>query len=195
MNFFTSDIHFSDIETMMHEGRPFKSIKHYDKYIVSLWNKMMDKNDTLYVIGDLLDSNTKTSIECWLEAFKFIKKVKANIVLIIGNNEQRIIKRNFQNNFEEFRQFCLNNGIKDVKRNEKLSFGGYNFYLTHEPKNSKSNYINLVGHLHRTGGLWFPLGLNMACDLNYFKPFSEHDILFQLKQKAKYFKDKNYNVC
>ena len=55
MNYFISDIHFSDWDTLHQDSRPFKSPKEYDKYIIKLWNKTMTKNDTLYVIGDLSD--------------------------------------------------------------------------------------------------------------------------------------------
>ena len=100
MNFFTSDIHFSDTETMLHDRRPFKNIKHYDRHTIKTWNKMMTKNDTLYVVGDLFDCNNKNS-EVWKRCVKYFKKIKAKIVLILGNNEERIIRWHFNNSFSK----------------------------------------------------------------------------------------------
>lgn len=194
MIFFTSDIHFSDNETMNHENRPFKNAKQYDKFIIKTWNKTMKKGDTLYVVGDLFDCNNHSEV-VWKNSVGYFKKIKANIVLIIGNNEERIIRRFFDNKFEKFKEFCLSIGIKDVKKNLKLNFGDHNFYLTHKPCDYKEGFVNLVGHLHRSRGMWYSFGLNVACDLNYFRPYSENDILFQLKEKNKHFSiDKNFSL-
>lgn len=194
MNYFTSDVHFSDWDTMLHDDRPFKSTKQYDKYIIKTWNKMMTKKDTLYVIGDLFDCNNSQSV-VWKDALDYIKKVKVNVVLIMGNNEDRIMKHYFDNSFTKFKDFCLSVGFKDVKKNAYLSFGGYKFYLTHMPINYKQNYVNLVGHLHRSRGMWYSFGLNVSVDLNHYRPLSEKDILFQLSEKAKYYGiDKNFDV-
>ena len=193
MIFFTSDIHFSDAETMLNDNRPFKNVRKFDKHIIKIWNKLMNKNDTLYVVGDLLDCNDTTE-PVWQNCLGYFKKIKAKIVLIIGNNEQRIIDRYFNKSFNKFKEMCLSYGIYDVKKNEKLSFGGYKFYLTHEPVNYKEGYVNLVGHLHRSRGQWYSFGINVSCDLNYFRPYSTDDILFQLKQKEKYYKNPNFSL-
>ena len=94
MNYFTSDIHFCDITTLKADCRPFKSINQFDKYIIKLWNKTAKKNDTIYVVGDLLDCDGPNHFS-WHKALKYIKKIKANIVLIMGNNEQRILDNYF----------------------------------------------------------------------------------------------------
>ncbi len=194
MIYFTSDIHFSDDETMIHDDRPFKNIKKYDRYTLRLWNKIMGKDDTLYVIGDLLDCNSPKSV-VWKKSLPYFKKIKAKIILIMGNNEYRIMEHYFDNNFEKFKKFLINLGISDVKKEEHLSFGGLDFYLTHKPVDYKNGYINLVGHLHRSRGQWYSFGLNVSCDLNHFRPYSQKDILFQLQEKAKYYPtDDNFQL-
>jgi len=193
MNFFTSDIHFSDVETMKHDDRPFKSIKEYDKQTIKTWNKMMTKNDTLYVVGDLFDCNHKNS-ELYKIAAPYFKKIKANIVLILGNNEDRIIEYFFDGSFKRFKDYCLSIGIKDVKKNLKLKFGGEKFYLIHKPIDKIEGYVNIVGHLHRSRGMWYSFGLNVSCDLNHYRPYSEDDILFQLNEKKKHYGNENFTL-
>ena len=51
MNFFTSDTHFYDLETLSIDDRPFKSAKQFDNYVLKTWNKQAKKGDTIFVIG------------------------------------------------------------------------------------------------------------------------------------------------
>ena len=51
MIYFTSDIHFDDLDTLVNDNRPFKSTKQFDKYIIKTFNKQAKKEDTIYVIG------------------------------------------------------------------------------------------------------------------------------------------------
>jgi calcineurin-like phosphoesterase family protein len=194
MKYFISDIHFSDEITMKLENRPFKSVHQYDKYIIKMINKKATKNDDLYVIGDFFDCDDERCVG-WKKTFGYINKIKANIILIIGNNEIRIIDNFFGGDFEAFRQVCTANGIKDVKVNDVVEFAGLKFFLTHEPKDHKNGFVNLCGHLHRSRGTWYSFGLNMSCDLNNFIPYSESDILFQLSQRDKYYNsDENFKI-
>lgn len=194
MNYFTSDIHFSDEETLIQDSRPFKNVKCFDKHALKSLNKYAKKGDNLYVVGDLMDCCDENS-HVWEKSISLIKRIKANIILIIGNNEERIIKYYFNGNFNKFKDFCLGIGIKEVKKEEYLSFGGYNFYLTHKPIKHKKEYTNLFGHLHRSRGMWQSFGINVSFDLNHYRPYSEKDILFQLREKEKYWpKDENLRL-
>ena len=194
MKYFTSDIHFSDKTTMKLDNRPFASIEKYDKFIIKSLNKRIKKTDTLYVVGDLLDCDD-FNCKSWEKSIKYIRKINAQIILIIGNNEERIIENFFDGNFENVRQMCIAHGIKDVVKNMIVEFNGLKFFLTHKPKDHNPKYINLFGHLHRSRGTWFSFGLNVSCDLNNFMPYSEDDILFQLDQKSKYYNnDPNFKV-
>ena len=192
MNYFISDIHFSDEITMRLENRPFKSIAKYDRHIIKTLNKRMSANDTLYVIGDFLDCDDATCTG-WKKSLKYASKIKAKIILIVGNNEERIIDSFFGGDFEEFRKVCIENGFKEVKKNDIVEFAGIKFFLTHEPKDHREGFVNLCGHLHRSRGTWYAFGLNMSCDLNNFMPYSEKDILFQLSQKQQHYSlDSNF---
>ena len=186
MNYFTSDIHFSDEATFINEDRPFKNVKEYDEYIINLWNKTMTKDDTLFVVGDMLDCDGP-NFTSWKDSLKYIKKIKASIVLIMGNNEDRIVDNFFGGDYEKFKNHLLKNGIKEVHKDLTMEMRGKNFYLIHNPVDYKKGFINLVGHSHRSKGLWYSFGLSVSCDLNHFRPFSEDNIFFQLKRKEENF--------
>ena len=185
MIFFTSDTHFASEDTLIRENRPFKNSNKFDKYVLVLWNKQTKKEDTIYHLGDFLNYNSKDE-KSWVKTLSYVKKLKANVILIIGNNEQRVIDKHFKGNFEQFREFCIGLGFKDVKIDDEIVINGNKFYLNHYPRNHKNEYINLFGHTHRTTGLWKPYGLNVGCDLNHFFLYSQDEILRILELKNKW---------
>ena len=193
MKFFTSDIHFCDIGTIVCDNRPFKSAKSYDKYVIKHFNKTAKKCDTIYVVGDLLKCDGAGHLE-WVNGLKLIKKIKANIVLIMGNNEDRIVKHFFNNNFDEFVKYCKAHGVKEVYKTLDVEFGGKKFHLVHQIKDGDKRKINLFGHTHLCLGLYHPYGLCVSTDLNHFRLFTEDIILGYLQRKYDYWEpDENSN--
>ena len=113
MFYFSSDIHFDDLDTLINDNRPFKNTKQFDKYVIKTWNRQVNKDDTIYVVGDFMDCNEKGH-DSWKKSIKYVKKIKANVILIMGNNEDRIVKYYFKDDFESFRIVCLEEGFKEV---------------------------------------------------------------------------------
>ena len=195
MYFFTSDAHFNNWETLKNDNRPFSCPKKFDRFVLKTWNRQTRKGDTIFVIGDFLDCDDKTCTR-WKKAVSYPKKLKADVVLILGNNEKRIIKFFFENDFEKFRAFCKENGFKEVYENLDLEFIGHNFFLTHKPLDYKQGVFNLFGHMHRGGGIYKPFGFNIGCDLNHFRLYSETDIQHLIQMKALYWdNDKHINMA
>ena len=193
MKFFTSDIHFSDESTMRSDNRPFKNVNNFDKFIIKDFNKVAKSTDTIYVVGDLLDCDGPDTDE-WIKGLNLVKKINANIVLIMGNNEQRIVKYFFNNNFGEFVKYCKQFGIKEVHKTLDVEFGGKKFHLVHQIKDGDKRKINLFGHTHLCSGLYHPYGLCVSTDLNHFRLFTEEVILGYLKRKVNYWEpDENTN--
>lgn len=182
MYFFTSDTHFNDADTLIVDNRPFKSAKQFDKFVISTWNKQAKAGDTIFVIGDFVDCSGAES-ESWKKSIKYVQQIKADVVLIIGNNEERVIKNFFDNNFESFRSFCIDLGFKEVYKNTIIEVCNTKFFLTHKPKHKQNDMLNLFGHTHRSCGLYKPFGFNIGCDLNHFRLFDENDIKKFLKMK------------
>lgn len=193
MKFFTADIHFCDERTMKSDNRPFKNIKEYDNFIIKNFNQTAKPTDTIYIVGDLLDCDGPDTNE-WQQGLNLIKKIKAQIVLIIGNNEQRIIKHFFNNDFETFVSCCKQYGIKEVYKSLDMEFANKKFHLTHQIKDGDKRKINLFGHTHLCSGLYHPYGLCVSTDLNHFRLFTEEIILGYYDRKLKYWEpDDNTN--
>ena len=185
MYFFTSDIHFDDPQIIEMERRPFSTCDEFNEFVFDVWNTQAQKGDTIFAVGDFLDCDNADST-VWQRAMSYPQKFNADIVLITGNNEERIIKYFFDGDFEKFREECLKNGFKDVTRECDVSFGGYTFHLVHKPMDCKEGVLNLFGHSHRAGGLYMPFGFNMCCDLSHFRLVTEEDILYYINTKNEY---------
>lgn len=192
MYYFSSDTHFGDKGTLVMDMRPFKNAKQFDRYVIKTWNKQTTKDDTIFIVGDFIDCDGP-GCDSWKKTLKYVKKLKAKVVLIIGNNEQRVIKYYFNNSFEDFKTHCLNLGFKDVCQNLQIHMFKQNFYLTHKPKNHNPNMLNLYGHIHRSGGIYKPFGFNVGCDLNHFRLYSEKDIQQLIDMKNDYW-DTDQNI-
>lgn len=192
MNFFTSDLHFGSENTIKSDNRPFKNAKVFQKKIIKNWNKTAKKDDIIYVIGDLIDCHSNTNNEC-VKKLQIVKKIKANVILIVGNNEERIIKYFFNNDYEKFKTYCLNCGFSNVCNNLTININNTSFYLTHKPKNHNPAMLNMFGHSHKAMGIYKSFGFNIGCDLNNYNLYSEDDILFLLEKKYKFW-DKDENL-
>ncbi|MBP3619641.1 MAG: hypothetical protein J6J24_03165 [Clostridia bacterium] len=184
MKYFTSDLHFGVEENLFNDRRPFKNAKQFDKYILKTWNKTAKASDTIYVLGDFADCDG-AGYNSYEKTLPYVKKVKAKVVLIVGNNEERIIKHFFNGDFERFKMFCLDLGFMEVHQNLILNLRGEDFFLVHEPINYKKDMINLFGHNHATSGIYLPCGLNLGCDNNHFRLYSEDDIFNLLGDKKR----------
>lgn len=193
MLFFTSDLHFGNENSIKSNNRPFKNEKSFIRKTIKNWNKLAKKNDIIYAVGDFVDCHSENDES--VEYLKIVKKVKAKIILIIGNNEERVIKYNFNNDFVKFKNYCISLGFLDVKKDDVVEIDGTKFYLTHKPINHRDDMLNLFGHSHRAMGVYKSFGFHIGCDVNNYSLCSEEDIKDFLKQKAQCWdKDKNLKL-
>ena len=188
MYYFSSDIHFGDEGIIKQDNRPFKNLKDFTNKIIKMWNRQTTKRDTIFVVGDFVDCHLQDSY-AWQNALLLVKKLKAQVVLILGNNEERIIKYFFDGDFQKFKEHCLAIGFKDVLKDCTITMRNTEFYLTHKPLNCKKDCLNLFGHVHAAGGIYYPFGLNVGCDLHHFKLLGENEIFHFLNKKALFWND------
>ena len=188
-NWFTADPHFgSDSkEVLVRDARPFKDIEEYTSEQIRIWNSQASESDYIYVLGDFCNYNSTE--KDYKSGLAVSKQIRANIILIVGNQETRVTRDYFDGDFEAFRNYCLTDpdySFYDVKRDDYIDIQGERFFLTHEPKDHDKECESLFGHVHRTGGLWRSFGFNVGVDLNHFRLFSEDDITLMLEKRNKY---------
>ncbi|MBQ8451198.1 MAG: metallophosphoesterase [Clostridia bacterium] len=178
--FFTADSHFSVNDkhgVIDRDFRPFTSLKQMNKTIIKVWNKQAGKGDLIYHLGDFVNYN-KLDNKYYIELYSLVKKIKADVVLICGNNEQRVIEKEFGGDFEKFKWFLIKLGFKDVIEKGLLleNFHGIKLYLNHYPSKHKVGMENLFGHVHGQV-LVKRYGFNVGLDNHYLGLFSEDEVL------------------
>lgn len=195
--FFTSDTHFYESgeklkimnSVLIRDRRPFKSIGQMNKTIIKNFNKQAKKDDVIFFVGDFCDYSSKNTTS-WEQGFNLVKKIKAKVILILGNNERRVMENHFNNNFDEFKEYLLNLGFFEVYKKSCITkINGLEVFLTHKPLDCNPNYFNLFGHIHRNGTIK-RFGFNVGVDNNEYKLFTVEDVLC-IKYQMDNFCDEN----
>ena len=188
MNFFTADSHFSTLDKTIipRDFRPFNSLEKMNEEIIKTWNNDAGADDVIYHLGDFINYNglDNTNYE---EYFSYVRKIKSKVVLILGNNENKLLAKEFAGEFKKFKEYLLAIGFYDViEKSMEITIGGNNYNLTHRPTDSNLvSKFNLFGHIHKCGFVK-KFGFNVGVDNHYFHLFSEKDII-DLEARRKYF--------
>ena len=185
MRFFTADSHFSleDVSVISRDFRPFESLDEMNEKIIEIWNSQANKGDVIYHLGDFVNYNYR-DCKGYEQCFKFVQKIKADVILILGNNELRIMENLFDNDFDKFKKYLLGLGFKDViKDNITLKIGEYEFVLNHFPVNADKSKRNLFAHVHKSVFVK-KYGFNVGVDNHYFRLFNDEDIIYLEKNRV-----------
>lgn len=175
--FFTSDIHFCHDREFLYKPRGFDSISEMNDAIVERWNNVVGKEDTVYILGDLMLCNNEMGVEllCGLNGMKRI---------IRGNHDT-------DNRVELYRSLP---NVLSVEDAAYFKWNGYKFFLTHFPcltgslehSDAKHTLINLFGHTHSK--LLFyedrPYMYNVAMDAHNSTPVCISEIVSDIEKNV-----------
>ena len=138
--FMTSDLHVCHQKDFLYAPRGFSSVEDMNIAIVENWNKIVNEEDCVYILGDLmLNDNEK--------GMKLFNQLKGEKHIILGNHDTPA------------RQELYTGGrnVSEITYATVIKYKGYNFYLSHYPtltsnldadKPLKKRIINLCGHTH-----------------------------------------------
>nr|WP_315102074.1 phosphoesterase [uncultured Catonella sp.] len=121
--FFIADLHFDDINIKNYENRPFTSVNAMNHELIKNWNKTVDNDDEVYLLGDIGN-------------IAYIPMLNGSKYLVKGNHDT------FDNNFYR------TNGFTEVY-DLPVIYKGF-WILSHEPLyiNNNMPYANIFGHIH-----------------------------------------------
>lgn len=139
MKYYISDTHFGHEKIIKYDAangaRSFKSIKEHDDLIIENWNRVVTKQDEVYILGDF----------SWLyarETEDIIRKLNGAKFLVKGNHDRWIKDGACKKLFQGIYDYKM---IQDEDKNVVLSHYPIMFY-----QNQHRNSILLYGHVHCT---------------------------------------------
>ena len=170
--FFTSDLHFGHTNILKYENRPFKNTDEMDKALIKNWNKVVDKNDEVYILGDFSFHRDEE------KTLKILQQLNGRKYLICGNHDNSI-----------FTSHRVRAQFVWLRPYYKLKVNGIDVVLFHYPIQvwdcRHHGAIHLYGHIHSNLGnhamqYEIPNSYNVGVDVNNYTPISFEEILEKL---------------
>ena len=160
MIFFTSDLHLGHENVIRLCNRPFSCIEEMDEYLIGEWNKVVHRNDQVYILGDLI-FRSKNTPEYYLDRLKGEKH------LIIGNHDKSWMGR-----------VDVAKYFKSVAWMSVINTGKGKATLCHFPTLDFESKYMIHGHIHNKAEeleYWQFLKnkeavLNAGVDINGYRP-------------------------
>lgn len=152
--FLASDLHLNHARILGHCNRPFSSLRHMNRDLVQRWNRVVGPFDTVYHLGDF---SIRGSPSRW------IRELNGKKVFIRGNHDR---------------------DLPGARHHATLSYGGYEFYLVHDPRDAPASWKGWVihGHTHNKVSRYpFINGdtrtINVSCECTGYAPLSIDHLL------------------
>ena len=98
MIYFTSDTHFFHENILKLDNRPFKDMNDMCDKMLEKWNNKVNKNDTVYILGDYTWKQSDEHIE-------YLKKLNGRKRLILGNHDFRNSSNKYKDLFESIKDY------------------------------------------------------------------------------------------
>ena len=142
MIYFTSDLHLGHNRDFIYKARGFSSVEAMNEGLIERFNIMVDKDDEVYILGDLIVGGDLN------EGVKLLNRLNGYKYVIAGNHDT-------QNRIEAY--MTRVNNMEFIGWGMPLRYKKYNFFLSHYPtitenfdknKPLKQQVINLCGHSH-----------------------------------------------
>lgn len=169
MNWYIADTHFGHERVIDFDHRPFANVEEMDQKLIEGWNRRVDREDHVYILGDFAYRNTHP--EEW-----YLKQLKGRKHLILGNHDAKL-----QSNEEAMAYFESSDKMLHV------TDGGNQICLCHYPIAEwygyhKGHYL-IYGHIHNRRDDTFLFmstrerALNAGCMINHYVPASFSELI------------------
>lgn len=133
MNFYVSDYHFGHENVIKFDNRPFKNLDKMNNFLIENWNKTINENDKVFILGDFSFYKEEKTLE-------ILKSLKGKKFLIKGNHDKISpkISKALEGRFDYLE--TIDCGEKIVLSHYPMPFWNGQF----------RNSIHLYGHVHAT---------------------------------------------
>lgn len=124
-----SDTHFNHSRILEYCQRPFDNVEQMNEVIINNWNKVINEDDIVYVLGDFCFGN-KTMLK------EIVSNLKGRKILICGNHDNLTKNAYYEAGFETVTKSPI---IVDS-----------DFILSHHPiQGDLGKFYNIHGHRHK----------------------------------------------
>lgn len=156
-----SDLHLDHANIIRYCNRPFPDTRMMNRELVTNWNSIVKRKDTVYFLGDLVYGRSSHGAEYW------IKRLHGNKKYLKGNHDE---------------------GVNvPFLNNPWLVYRGKKFYLIHDPDEIPVEWDGWIihGHHHNNDLKRFPFingeakTINVSVELIDYKPL-DLEVLFDL---------------
>lgn len=180
MIYYTANLHIGHANIIQHCQRPFSSVEEMNRTLLHNWNKVIHRDDAVYVLGDLFFRNT-------VPADEYLKQMKGKKHLLIGNHDSSWMKK-----------VELSKYFESVSHMQEIIDGSHHLTLCHYPMMSwnacNKGAFQVYGHIHnnRNDTYWpllstSELSLNAGVDINGFRPVTLQELIINnANYKEKY---------
>jgi len=134
MVYFISDLHLGHKNIMRLCNRPFNSVEEMDEVLIDNWNRKIHRNDTVYIMGDLMFRNE-------LPAEYYLDRLKGQKHLFIGNHDAKWMKTVDLDKY--FQSVSMMGTFSDGQR--KIT--GCHYPMMTWPGIGRNGYM-VFGHIH-----------------------------------------------
>ena len=177
--YFTSDTHFGHRNIIRYCNRPFNSIEEMNETLINNWNKVVDKEDIVFHLGDFAVGD----VASWSN---LLQQLNGKVYLIMGNHDMHTTKKGVE-------------GFQHVSWEMLIEIGKRKIYLNHYPflcfSGAKKNTWQFFGHVHTSPyfkgedssrlSLLFPTQYDVGVDNNNFTPISYNEVKAKNQQQLK----------
>ncbi len=169
MNLYISDLHFGHKNAIQFDLRPYETVEEMDRDLISKWNRKVNDDDHVYIIGDVFLQNKKP--EEW-----YLEQLKGKKHLVIGNHDTRLLKN--QKAMVHF---------ESVDKMMHVSDGGKQICLCHYPiaewNGLYRNSWHIYGHIHGVKNRaymhmkYYEHALNASACINGYAPCTLDELI------------------
>jgi len=168
--FFTSDLHLFHKKIIEFENRPFASIEDMTEKLIENWNKVVNKGDEVFILGDFSFGKPEETMDA-------LKRLNGQKFLVEGNHD-RVTP-------EIKKQFVWVKPYVKIKRKNKTMVLCH--YPIHVWENQHWGTLHFYGHVHndkarKTIKCDMVNSYNVGVDVNNFTPVLMEDAIILARQ-------------
>ena len=141
-NFYIADTHFGHCNIIKLCQRPFREVDEMNQTIIRNWNRTVNNEDTVYILGDIAFSKNSNNPS------EYLNKLKGRKIIIKGNHDYDVSK-----NKRKYLKLKIVDGIYDyLEIKDNLNGELKKIILSHYPILEWNGFfkgtLHLYGHIH-----------------------------------------------